>query len=116
MVVYMVSRHAHDDPTWCEEHSRRPLRNLYRTPVETEDIVEMVRLSLYNNELFRDNQTIQWEMDDMAVQPIHSLSTIGSILRRRELTHCRAGRYEPEGKKYLELSAMNPIRLISLIL
>lgn len=112
----MVSRHAHDDPMWCEEHSRRPLRNPYRTPVETEDIVEMVRLSLYNKGLFCGNQAIHWEMNDMAVQPIPSLSTIGSILRRRELTHCRTGCYEPDGKKYPELSAMNPIRLIRLIL
>lgn len=34
--------------------------------------------------------------------------TIGRILRRRELTHRRTGRYEPKGKKYPELPAMKP--------
>jgi len=103
-----VPRYTHDDPTWCEEHSRRPLRSPYRTPAEIEDIVEMVRLSLYNKGLFCGNQAIQWEMNDMEVQPIPSLSTIGRILRCRELTHRRTGRYEPKGKKYPELLAMKP--------
>ena len=103
-----VSRHTHDDPAWCEEHSRRPLSSPYRTPAEIEEIVEMVRLSLYNKGLFCGNQAIQWEMNDMEVQPIPSLSTIGRILRRRELTHRRTGRYEPKGKKYPELPAMKP--------
>lgn len=31
-----VSRHAHDDPMWCEEHSRRPLSSPYRTSAEIE--------------------------------------------------------------------------------
>jgi transposase InsO family protein len=68
----------------------------------------MVRLSLYNKGLFCGNQAIQWEMNDMAVQPIPSLSAIGRILRRRELTHRRTGRYEPKGRKYPELPAMKP--------
>lgn len=103
-----VSRHTPDDPSWCEGQSRRPLTSPYRTPAEIEEIVEMVRLSLYNKGLFCGNQAIQWEMNDMEVQPIPSLSTIGRILRRRELTHRRTGRYEPKGKKYPELPALTP--------
>jgi hypothetical protein len=68
----------------------------------------MVRLSLYNKDLFCGNQAIQWEMNDMEVQPIPSLSTIGRILRRRELTHRRIGRYSPKGKKYPELPSREP--------
>jgi len=44
----------------------------------------------------------------MEVQPVPSLSTIGRILRRRELTHRRTGRYTPKGKKYPELPALLP--------
>ena len=44
----------------------------------------------------------------MEVQPLPSLSTIGRILRRRELTHRRTGRYAPKGKKYPELPALLP--------
>jgi len=98
-----VSRHTSDDPAWFEDQSRRPISSPNRTPAEIEKIVEMVRLNLYNKDLFCGNQAIQWEMTDMEVQPIPSLSTIGRILRRRELTHRRTGRYSPKGKKYPEL-------------
>lgn len=103
-----VTRHVPDDPAWCDDQSRRPLSSPYRTPAEIEMIVEMVRLNLYNKGLFCGNQAIQWEMNDMEVQPIPSLSTIGRILRRKELTHRRTGRYTPKGKKYPELPALEP--------
>ena len=103
-----VARNTPDDPAWCDDQSRRPLSSPYRTPAEIEKIVEMVRLNLYNKGLFCGNQAIQWEMNDMKVQPILSLSTIGRILRRRELTHRRTGRYTPKGKKYPELPALSP--------
>ena len=103
-----VARHTPDDPAWFKDHSRQPLSSPYRTPVEIEQIVEMVRLNLYNKGLFCGNQAIQWEMSDMEAQPIPSLSTIGRILRRRELTHRRTGRYTPKGKKYPELPAVSP--------
>lgn len=103
-----VARQTPDDPAWFEDQSRRPLSSPYRTPAEIEKIVEMVRLNLYNKGLFCGNQAIQWEMGDMEVQPIPSLSTIGRILRRRELTHRRTGRYTPKGKKYPELPALSP--------
>ena len=103
-----VARRTPDNPTWFENLSRRPLSSPCRTPTEIERIVEMVRLSLYNKGLFCGNQAIQWEMMDMEVQPIPSLSTIGRILRRRELTHRRTGRYIPKGKKYPELPGSLP--------
>jgi putative transposase len=98
-----VSRYTPKDPAWYEDQSRRPLSSPLRTPVEIERIVEMVRLSLYNKGHFCGKQAIQWEMTDMEVQPLPSLSTIGRILRRRDLTHRRTGRYESKGKKYPEL-------------
>jgi transposase InsO family protein len=103
-----VARHTPEDPAWVNDQSRQPLSSPSRTPVEIEAIVEMVRLSLYNKGLFCGNQAIQWELRDMAVHPVPSLSTIGRILRRRELTHRRTGRYIPKGKKYPELPAAAP--------
>jgi len=103
-----VSRYTPRDPAWCEDQSRRPLSNPLRTPAEIEGIVEMVRLSLYNKGHFCGKQAIQWEMTDMEVQPLPSLSTIGRILRRRDLTDRRTGRYEPKGKKYPELPMLLP--------
>jgi transposase InsO family protein len=103
-----VSRHTPDDPAWFEDQSRRPLSSPYRTPAEIEQIVKLVRLNLYNKGDFCGNQAIQWELADMEVQPVPSLSTIGRILRRRELTHRRTGRYTPKGKKYPKLPATTP--------
>jgi len=103
-----LSRYAPDDPAWFEGQSRRPISSPFRTPAEIERIVELVRLNLYNHNHFCGNQAIQWELIDMEVQPVPSLSTIGHILRRRELTHRRTGRYTPKGKKYPELPALMP--------
>lgn len=103
-----AARHIPDDPAWFEDQSRRPFSSPLRTPAEIEQIVEFVRLSLYNRDLFCGDQAIQWEMDDMGVQPLPSLSTISRILRRRELTHRRTGRYTPKGKKYPTLPAFSP--------
>ena len=103
-----VTRYAPDNSQWVEDQSRRPLSSPYRTPAEIEKIVEMVRLNLYNKGHFCGNQVIQWELVDMEVQPVPSLSTIGRILRRRQLTHRRTGRYIPKGKKYPELPALLP--------
>jgi len=93
-----VARHTSDDAVWCESWSGQPFSNSHRTPAEIEEIVEMVRLSLYNKGLSYGNQTIQWELEDMEVRPIPSLRTISRILCRRDLTHRRTGRYEPAGK------------------
>lgn len=103
-----VMRYAPDNDQWFADQSRRPLSSPFRTSAEIENIVEMVRLNLYNKGAFCGNQAIQWEMIDMEVQPIPSLSTIGRILRRRELTNRRTGKYLPKGKKYPELPALLP--------
>ncbi len=103
-----VARHTPDDPAWYDDQSRKPLTSSHRTPAEIEEIVEMVRLSLYNKDLFCGNQAIQWELEDMEVQPIPSLRTISRILCRRDLTHRRTGRYEPKGKAYPELPMLLP--------
>jgi transposase InsO family protein len=103
-----LARHIPDDSAWYEDLSRRPLISPHRTAAEIEKIVELVRWSLYNKELFCGSQAIRWEMEDMNVQPLPSIRTIGRILCRRELTHRRTGRYEPKGKKYPSLPALAP--------
>ncbi len=101
-----LARHIPDDSAWYEDLSRRPLVNPHRTPAEIEKIVEMVRWRLYNNDLFCGSQAILWEMEDMNIQPFPSISTVDRILRLRELTYRRTGRYTPKGKKYPSLPAL----------
>ncbi len=103
-----VARHTPEDPAWCEDRSRQPLISPHRTPGEIEDIVAMVRLSLYNKEVFYGAQAIRWELEDLEVQPLPSIRTINRILSRRDLTHRRTGRYEPKGKVYPELPGLSP--------
>ena len=67
-----VARHTPDDPGWYDDQSRKPLTRSHRTPAETEEIVEMVRLSLYNKDLFCGNQAIQWELKETGVKSLCS--------------------------------------------
>ena len=103
-----VKRFDPDDPTWCHDRSRRPFRRPHRTPLEIEEIVKMIRLSLYNDDLFFGAQAIRWEMEDLGVLPLPSERTINRILTRNDLTHRRTGRYEPKGVPYPGLPSARP--------
>ena len=103
-----VKRYSKGDPSWFEDRSRRPLSIPHRTPVEIEQIVKMVRLNLYNQDLFCGAQAILWELEDLGVQPLPSLRTINRILARNELTHRRTGRYEAKGTAYPVLPSALP--------
>lgn len=97
-----------DDSSWSESLSRQPLTVVSRTPKEVEEIVKMVRLSLYNKDQFCGAQAILWELEDLGVKPLPSLRTINRILSRNELTHRRTGKYEPKGTPYPKLPATWP--------
>lgn len=103
-----AARMTQDESACYEDLSRRPLSSPHRTPEEIEQIVELVRLSLYNKVVFCGREAIRWELEDMNVQPLPSSRTIGRILRRRELTNKRTGRYEAKGTKYPALPALVP--------
>jgi transposase InsO family protein len=103
-----VKRFDPDDPTWCHDRSKCPLKRPHRTPLEIEEIVKTIRLSLYNNDLFFGAQAIRWEMEDLGVFPLPSVRTINRILARNDLTHRRTGRYEPKGVPYPRLPSSRP--------
>ena len=99
-----VERHIADDNSWSESQSKRPLRVTSRTPKEIEEIVKMVRLNLYNRDLFCGAQAILWEIEELEIRPLPSLRTINRILSRNDLTHRRTGRYEAKGTAIPEAS------------
>ena len=103
-----VNRYSEDDASWCEDRSRRPLVAPNHTLAEIEEIVKMVRLSLYNQDLFCGAQAILWEMEDLGAKPLPSIRTINRILARNELTHRRTGKYEAKGTAYPVLPSMLP--------
>ena len=77
-----VNRFDQDNPTWFHDRSRSPISNPHRTPLEIEEIVKMIRLNLYNNDLFCGAQAIRWEMEDLGVFSLPSERTINRILTR----------------------------------
>ena len=79
-----------------------------RSSKELEDLVQFARLHLYNREQFCGPQAIRWHLEDANVHPLPSLSTIGRILRRRDLTHKRTGRYRPKDVPYPAPEAARP--------
>jgi hypothetical protein len=103
-----VKRFDGGDPSWFENRSRRPLVTPNRTASEIEEIVKMVRLNLYNQDLFCGAQAILWEMEDLGIKPLPSPRTINRILSRKDLTHRRTGRYEPKGTAYPALPSLLP--------
>jgi putative transposase len=103
-----VKRHNEEEASWCDDLSRRPLSTPNRTPSEIEEIVKMVRLNLYNQELFCGAQAILWELEDLGAKPLPSLRTINRILAKNELTHRRTGKYEAKGIPYPVLPSSFP--------
>jgi putative transposase len=70
--------------------------SVMRTPGEIEKVV-MVRLDLYNRALPCGAKAIRHRLlDDGDVRPVPSVRTIGRILSRQCLTHCRTGYYEED--------------------
>lgn len=103
-----IKRFNSDNPNWYHDHSRCPLRKPFQTSKEIEEIIKMIRLSLYNDDLFCGAQAIRWEMEDLGVLPLPSERTISRILARNDLTHRRTGRYEPKGIPYPGLPSARP--------
>lgn len=101
-------RYSKDDASWCEDRSRCPLTTPNHTPAEIEEIVKMVRLKLYNQDLFCGAQAILWEVEELGAKPLPSIRTINRILARNELTHRRTGKYEAKGTAYPVLPSVLP--------
>ena len=65
--------------------------NVTRTREEIVEIVQMIRLHLYNQGLHCGAGAVQQEMERENIEPVPSISTIGRILSRHGLTHGRIG-------------------------
>ena len=101
-----VSRYDDHNTSWCESQSRRPKIVANFTPAEMVEIVKMVRLNLYNQDLFCGAQDIHWEMEELGVALLPSIRNINRILSRHSLTHRRTGKYEAKGTAYPALPSL----------
>ena len=59
----------------------------------TQEVVKLIRLSLYNRGVSCGAQVIRQHMQDLGEKPIPSVRTIGRILSHHGLTHGRTGLY-----------------------
>ena len=98
-----IKRHRSEEGQWAEDQSRRPQSNPRQISDETVEAIKLVRLHLYNQGLFCGAQAIEWELEDLGIEPLPSLRTINRVLSRHELTHRRTGRYESKGRRYPKL-------------
>lgn len=103
-----LERYLTGGEDWNHAHSHRPKAFPRRTRSETEELVKMIRLNLYNRDVFCGAQAIRWEMEDLGIAPPPSIRTINRILSREGLSHRRTGHYEPKGKAYPKLPALFP--------
>lgn len=103
-----VGRYSENDSDWSKNKPCQPLNLSNRTTEEIEEIVKLVRLHLYNRDLFHGAQAILWELEDLDVNPLPSLRTINRILNRNGLTHRRTGKYEAKGTPYPALPSLKP--------
>ncbi|MBA3018299.1 MAG: transposase [Desulfobacteraceae bacterium] len=103
-----IRRYCEHDDAWSQSRSRCPHSIQCRTPSEIVEIVKMVRLNLYNKDLFCGAQAIRWEMEDLGVKPLPSIRTINRIVSRNGLTHRRTGKYEAKGTAYPSLPSLLP--------
>ena len=103
-----IRRYREHDDLWNQSQSRCPHLIHRRTPLEIEEIVKIIRLNLYNKDLFCGAQAIRWELEDLGVKPLPSIRTVNRILSRNGLTHRRTGKYEAKGTAYPNLPALFP--------
>ena len=101
-----ISRYDDHNTSWSESRSRRPKRVANYTSSEIIEIVKMVRLNLYNQDLFCGAQAIHWEMEELGAAPLPSIRTINRILSQHSLTHRRTGKYEAKGTAYPALPSV----------
>ena len=70
-------------------------KNTAYTKKEIEEIIKMVRLELYNSDLFCGAKAIKKRLEEYyEINPLPSESTIGRILSHHGLTYGRTGNYQ----------------------
>lgn len=73
---------------------KQTTENLVYTKKETEEIVKLVRLELYNRGLYCGTRAIKKRLEEYyGINLLPSESTIGRILSRHGLTYGRTGFY-----------------------
>lgn len=100
-----LGRYREGGKDWYCERPRCPRSSPGRTSQAVEEQVKSIRESLRERGIFFGAQAIRWELEDLEVDPLPSIRTIGRILARHGLVRRRSGPYQPKGKLYPSLTA-----------
>jgi len=100
-----LTRYREGAEDWYCDRSRRPRSSPGRICEAVEEQVKSIRESLCERGLFFGAQAIRWELEDLGIDPLPSIRTIGRILARHDLVCRRSGPYQPKGKRYPSLTA-----------
>ena len=95
-----INRCLQGDPFWAESQSRQPLTSPTHTPPEIEEIVKLVRLNLYNRDLFCGAQAIRHFVIGADLRP---LRVTGVYLTVHILTDLILGKSRLENCHFIDL-------------
>lgn len=102
-----LKRYRVGQRAWAHEQSRAPHRVVKRSSVELERMVCAIRRSLITTKYAQKGAlAIQWQLQQLGVQPLPPLWTINRILKRHGLVVKPA--YQPRGTPYPSVEAQRP--------
>ncbi|MFQ5932999.1 MAG: helix-turn-helix domain-containing protein [Nitrospiraceae bacterium] len=104
---YWLRRYAADNPTWAQTQSRAPHRRPTKTSARLEALICAVRQRLVATKYAQKGAfAIQWQLQQLGVEPVPAIWTINRILRRHGLLV--KPRYQPRGKPYPAVGVQGP--------
>jgi len=102
-----LKRYDPVNPSWFQDHSRIPHRVGSKTPLAVEQLVCQVRQRLVTTTYAqRGALAIQWQLQQLGVEPLPELWTINRLLKRYGLVEKPI--YHPRGTPYRTLAAPRP--------
>ena len=103
-----LKRYVPADPAWARTQSRAPHRAACKTRPEVEQLVAEIRSRLVATQYAqRGALAIQWQLQQLGVEPVPALWTINRILKRQGLV-AKPPSYVPRGTAYPVLEARHP--------
>lgn len=106
-LYYWLRRYVADDPNWAQAKSSAPHRRPTKTSEQVEYLVCAVRRRLVATKYAqRGAFAVQWQLQQLGVEPVLATWTINRILRRHGLLVKPT--YQPQGTPYPAVEPQRP--------
>lgn len=104
---YWLRRYVADDPTWAQAKSSAPHRRPTKTAAEVEHLICAVRRRLVATKYAqRGAFAVQWQLQQLGVEPVPRIWTINRVLQRHGLLVKPT--YQPKGTPYPAVEPQRP--------